>query len=723
MDNDNLVQAESGLLGENINLRQYWHIVLERRWLVITTFVSVFILCLIYLGKAPRIYQASVRLQIDRESENVVNVRDAFAIDGREQDYLQTQYKNLQSRALVQKVVTKLKLDKNDERYAKARDPVLAVIGDLTIAPSRLTRLVDIKVEHTRPEQAAAIANALATQFVEDNLERRKFDSTKALTNVLESAKVQKLKVEQADEALQKYKEKLGNVSLEESQSIVLQQLRLANEELVKVQSKATLAQKLDEEVQNLLKNGASLDSIPVVANDTLIQELKGKLALQESALANLVKRYRDKHPDVQRMRQEVEALRKSIKESAENIIAATRNEAQIARSQELSQQAEVRKLETKQLELGSQTLNYERLKREAESQRTLWSKVFNSELELRVAIDNKQNNMHIVDAAIVPYRTVKPRVMLTLFLGVFGGLAAACGLAFFVNYLDDSIKTQDDVEIFLRLPFLGYVPNIKSNSVLERDLQAHLHPQSTASEGFRTIRTAITLMPKTDKVRSLVITSTIPLEGKSLLASNMAIVMAQTGVKTLLVDSDLRRPSVHKTFQLHSPLGLSSFLQGHVNSVEEIVHSTEVPNLDVVCAGAIPTNPSELVGSKRMEQFLQEAGSRYDRIFMDCPPVSAVSDPLMVSAVADGVLFIAKFNKIRREHARKSLQRIQDAGIHVVGVVLNDIDFEGKDSYYYSYYYYQNRYYASHYRRAEKDKATANVHKAEEKIEAEEKS
>jgi capsular exopolysaccharide synthesis family protein len=155
----------------------------------------------------------------------------------------------------------------------------------------------------------------------------------------------------------------------------------------------------------------------------------------------------------------------------------------------------------------------------------------------------------------------------------------------------------------------------------------------------------------------------------------------------------------VHKAFQLHSPIGLSSYLTEEVNSIDEFTHSTEVPNLDVICCGAIPSTPSELIGSKRMMQFMQELRNRYDRIVLDCPPVSAVSDPLVLAARSDGVVFITKFNKIRREHARRTVQRLQDAGIFILGVVLNDIDFEGKDSYYYSYYYYQNRYYASHYK------------------------
>jgi capsular exopolysaccharide synthesis family protein len=312
--------------------------------------------------------------------------------------------------------------------------------------------------------------------------------------------------------------------------------------------------------------------------------------------------------------------------------------------------------------------------------------------------------NMKVQDAAFAPTKAVSPNTPLIFVGSIVGGLAVALGLALFFNFLDDSIKSQDDVENILHLPFLGYIPNIKSVSIVERDLQSHLHPTSSPAEGFRTLRAAISLAKNADKLRVLAFTSTIPSEGKSLTASNFAIVTSQTGLKTLLVDADLRRPSVHKAFQLQSPAGLTAYLSGRLDNISEITHSTEVPNLDVICCGAVPANPSELIGSNRMVRFLEEASRRYDRVILDLPPVSAVSDPLIVGAMADGMVFVTKFNKIRREHALRSVQRIQNSGIHLVGLVLNDIDFEGKDSYYYSYHYYQNRYYSSHYRNKSAD-------------------
>ena len=534
--------------------------------------------------------------------------------------------------------------------------------------------------------------------FINQNLDQKMRKSLAALRWLKDEADTLEKDVQKKDLALQEYRVEKKMVSLADSQNIVLQALKQAQADLDKASSDAAAAQKVDEEVERILKAGTSINSIPRVANDLLIQEIRKVLAEKEALLANLLKRYKDKYPDVIRVREEITSLKDSVQKESQKLREAIRAEAELARAKEVSMAAELKKKEQESFELSQLRIQYDVLSRQADQSKLLYNVVLQRMKETDLTSKDKAQNMRVVDTAVVPRSPVKPRVVLTLFLGLLGGLGVAIGLAFFVNYLDDSIKSQDDIETYLRLPFLGYIPNIKTNSVLERDLQAHLHPQSNAAEGFRTLRAAIALSPRSDKYRVVAVTSTIPAEGKSLVASNLAIVMAQTGLKTLLVDADLRRPSVHKVFRLQSPVGLSSYLTEKVSRVDEFIHTSEVPHLDVVCCGAVPSSPSELAGSKRMRQFLEEVRGRYERVILDCPPVSAVSDPLIIASLSDGVTFVTKFNKIRRDHARKTIQRIHDAGIHILGVVLNDIDFEGKDSYYYSYYYYQNRYYSSHY-------------------------
>ncbi len=685
-------------LPETLNIRYYWQVLLERRWLFITAFISVFVLSLIYVTKAPRIYQAVATIQIDRETENVANIKDALSSDSREQDYLQTQYKNLQSRQLIEKVVTKLLLGQ-DPRYTKAVDKPRAVLNDITIAPIRLTRLVELKVEHTNKKMATNIANTLALTFVEQNRDNKLTEANGALMRMDKEVEQQRLRVAACDKALSDYRSDITNVSVEATENIIFQSLRLVNESLTVSQTRATVARRMSQEINDQIAKGIPKEDLSQMSTSTVVQNLKSQINSLVAQISELAKRLGREHPEMKAKREALASLKQALDRECDRLIAGIESDASIAEAQLDSVKGIKKEWEDRLLSLGAQRAKYEQLRGDSIVQKKLYEKVLESQTELVVIRNNKVNNMRVRDYAWEPDRPIKPHIPLTILLGIVGGFAVGMALSLFANYLDDSIKTQEDVEIHLRQNFLGYVNNIKTNSVIERDLQAHVQPQSTATESFRTIRAAVSLMPDSDKFRILVVTSTIPSEGKSLVASNMAIVTAQTGLKTLLVDADMRRPSVHKAFQLHSPKGLSSYLMGVSETLEDVTHDTDIPNLDVICAGAIPNNPSELAGSKRMRIFLQEALKRYDRVFLDCPPVSAVSDPLVIAAQADGAIFVTKFNKIRREHARKSLQRLEDAGVRILGVALNDIDFEGKDSYYYSYYYYQNRYYASHYK------------------------
>ena len=691
---------------QNINLRHYWHTVLERRWLVLTAFFTILLLTALYLFRATPIYSASVRIQIDRESSNPLNVRESLSLETREQDYLQTQYKNIVSRSLIQSVVDALKLDK-DPRYSKSLDVVQAVSRDISVVPIRLSRLVDVKVEHPNRETAAKIANALAKQFIEQNLDQKVNSSFQAMTWLMTQVADAKNKVEKSEADLQSYRKEFNEVSLEDGENIVRQSLLQAQTDLSRVRAESAQAQQAVAEIDRLINDGQPIDTIPAVAQSLVVQEIRKQIDLEVANLAALSKRYRAKYPAVIAAQSKLAALQNSLVAECEKQMQTVRNNAALLKVNEEKLAQMVAAEKAQQQQLNQLKIKYDILKRDAENNKSIHSNVLVRMKETELMSRLNSNNMRIVDLASIPLRPIKPRLVLTILAGLVGAVAVSLALAFFVSYLDDSIKSQDDIENHLRLPFLGYIPNIKTNSVVERDLQAHLHPQSNAAEGFRTIRATIALTHKPEKFRVVTVTSTIPSEGKSLVASNLAIVHAQTGLKTLLVDADLRRPSVHKAYQLHSPVGLSAFLTRETDDIGEITHVSEVPNLDVICCGALPTNPSELIGSSRMAEFLQRVRGQYDRVVLDCPPVSAVSDPLIISAIADGVVYVTKFNKIRREHGRKSVQRIQNAGIHILGVVINDIDFEGKDSYYYSYYYYQNRYYSSHYKNQPGSKQT----------------
>lgn len=690
---------KSGLLSAEtkVHLRYYWQVILERRWLVVIGFFLCLLAASLYLLKAPKIYRANAMIQIDRESEGLYSSKEVVLTSGKEQDYLQTQYRNLQSPTLLRKVISELQLEKLPY-YQAQLDIVEAVRKQIDIVPIRLTRLVEIRVENTEPRLATNIANTLARAFVDDNMDLRRSRAIEAV-KWMDMELVEKEKqVRAAELELQLYKEENDMASLDASQNIVLQAVVQAQSDYNRSQSEATMMRQIASEVTRIVEEGNPLDVIPEVSQNAAVRELKVRLAERMALLESLLTRYKEKWPDVIQARRDIESIRDSLDEECHKIYQSILGRAEIATATEQQMLAVLEAKQKALLDHNRLRIEYESLQRRADGAKLILNNLLSRTEELQVSAKNSVNNMRIVDEAPLPLMPVKPKIPVVLVLGILGGLGIGLGLAFFVNYLDDSIKSQDDIETYLNLPFLGYVPNIKAGNLHERDLHAHMHPRSSAAESFRTVRAAISLAARADKMRVFGVTSSIPSEGKSLCASNFAIVTAQSGFKTILVDADLRRPSVHKAFQIHAPVGLSTYLEGTTEKLEDIVHKCDVPNLEVIACGPIPSNPSELLESPRMDKFLAELRERYDRIVIDCPPISAVSDPLVMGAKTDGIIYVMKFKKIRREHARRSVQRIQDAGIQVVGVLLNDIDFEGRDSYYYSYYYYQNQYY-SHYR------------------------
>jgi len=687
----------------SINLRQYWHVILERRWLIVATWSVCLILGVLYAFQATPMFRAVARLQIDPENQGVLNL-NSLALGNQDQNYLTTQYRNLESRSLILEVMDKLKLETEDERYSKAIDKVTAVTKDIKIVPIRLSRLVEVQVTHPKGEQAQRIGDMILKVFLQRNLDDKKQKALQGFQILEQEAKGKEVELATLQKDLQKYRKEKGMVSLKDEQNIdtaTMRDLKLGYETL---RATADVAKQTAQQAREWVAAGKEITDFGPLAKDEQVGFLRKQVNENSSKLAGLRTKYREKHPKVIQVYTQLQADSQRLRDESERALQAIFQLAELEANREAEALRKYKESVERVFALDEAKIEYDIMEQKVKRVEGFYQTILTKAKDFDIGTKDLLQNMKVQDPAFAPLKPVSPNKPLIFVGSVVGGLAVALGLALFFNFLDDSVKSQEDVENFLRLPFLGYIPNIKSASIVERDLQSHLHPTSSPAEGFRTLRAAISLAKNADKLRVLAFTSTIPSEGKSLVASNFAIVTSQTGLKTLLVDADLRRPSVHKAFQLQSPVGLSAYLAGRTDNMGEFIHTTEVPNLDVICCGAVPPNPSELIGSNRMVRFLEEAARRYDRVILDCPPVSAVSDPLIVGAMADGMIFVTKFNKIRREHAQRSVQRIQDAGIHIVGLALNDIDFEGKDSYYYSYHYYQNRYYSSHYRNKSAD-------------------
>lgn len=701
------------------HLRHYWHVLYERRWWVITTFVVVFALMLIYLFRATKIYRATATIEIGRIQNTLVNLGGqplSLNRNFHDNDYLETQYEKLLSRTLIGRVVRKLKLDET-ERYAQAADPVMAVRGDIGINPSRLSRLVEIQVQHTDKEQAKDIANTLVELFLERNRDQRRERYSGPLDWLEAELGTRATNVTKAAEKIHNFEiggefneENPTRVSFEDEVATAimsLQQAQTAYEmkvsevnDLKEIVDNANEAKERGEEVHHVVSS---------IANRQVIASLKSSLSIAETRLEGFRERYREDWPAVMQINKEIQEYKNQIRQEAEAVLQSMRKDLNIANNQEKQALKRLNLAKERLHNLNERNVDYNILKREKEKEQAVHDMLLARAKEMQLVAEETQENIYFVDRAIQPLHPVKPNKTLLLIVGIVGGIILGVGLAFLVNLLDDSIKTQDDIETYLRLDYLGHVPKVDSKISHDRSLYAHLQPQSDVSENFRTIRATVALADPEKDYRVVSVTSAAPTEGKSFIASNFAIVNAQMGLKTLLIDCDLRRPSLRVTFEFEKgQKGLTQYIESGGGPAEDIIHHTEIPDLDLIHSGNVSKNPFELVTSDILKKLIAEVGKKYDRVVIDSPPILAVSDPLILASLSDGSLYVTKFDRSKRHLSKKCIEQLQSGGVNIIGAIINEVDLrKARYSYYYNNYYYQNRYYTDYYRKHREKKAS----------------
>ncbi len=371
-----------------------------------------------------------------------------------------------------------------------------------------------------------------------------------------------------------------------------------------------------------------------------------------------------------------------------------------MAKAKEESLQKALHEQEQEALEMESKAPDYNMLKRNAEADRQLYDSILTRMRETSVADKLQSSNIHLIDPVQVPGSPFKPQKGRSLMVGLFLGLGGAFGVSYLLNAFDDKIKSYEDVDS-LGLPLLTGVPriNLKDASQNGRVLQAD--PHSISAEAFRNLRASISLKPEANSAKPLLVTSTAPGEGKSVVSANLAIAFATNKQRTLLIDCDLHNPVQHRVFPADPDKGISLYLTSNA-TLQQVVQPTDVPNLDVLHVGSIPPNAPELLGSPRIRELIADACAQYDRVVIDSPPVTAVSDPLVLLPYVQGVIYVIGFGKIRREIVARTMQRLRECGAPLVGIVMNNIDQE-----LHGYYYYPYKY--SNYHKKRKGNADAN--------------
>jgi capsular exopolysaccharide synthesis family protein len=712
----------SSPLGDSeLNLVQYLQMLYRRRYLALSVFLVTVVGTAVYTFTSPRLYLASARILIERDQPNVISFEEVLQQNSLTDDYYETQYQILQSRGLARRTIEALDLWDHPgfhtppTRFSIGRmlmapvdmvrgwlepdtgvipDPgetadqtavIDALLAGLGIEPVRFSRLVDITFTSTDPRLAAIVTNGLAEEYIKQSVEFRSSTTKEASEFLEQQLAEQRKKLEASERALQAYRERTNSVPLQERQNIVVQKLEDLNSAVTRANTVRIQKEAAYNQIRAAQNNPAAIDSLPAVLSNQFIQQQKAELANLQRQRAQLSEKLGPNHPEMVRVNSAIETAETRIRAEIAQIVDAVRSEYEAAAAEErtLADALAQQKIEAQSLNRSG--IQDGVLERDASANRQMFETLLKRTQETGVSEEIKTGNIRVVDAAQIPNGPVSPNVPNNLLLGLLSGLMLAVGIAFVLEYLDDRVKNPDELKRYLGLPFLGMVPAIFDKSTGNTPLIT-TNTSNMFSESFRSIRTNVLFSTAEEGGRLVVITSSVPGEGKTAVSSNISIALAQAGNRVLLIDADMRKPRVHEVFGRPLTPGLSNLLVGNATASEAIQEGAAT-NLWMMPAGSHPPNPAELLGSKRFRDFTAFVLQYFDWVIIDTPPVMAVTDAVIAGNLAHGVVFVVGSEMTSRRIAQRAVEQLQNGQAKFLGAVLNRVDLE-HNSYYYSRYY-----------------------------------
>jgi succinoglycan biosynthesis transport protein ExoP len=678
-----------------------------------------------------QIYQARAQILIEDERSTAVpgiTVDNTYYEDP--EPYYKTQYKILVGRDLTRRVIKKLKLETVPEYNGTAVAPagvpflsamkqrvadlvgrtaasptetpkidetpdesglVSAFVSHVAVSPVTGSRLVDITFNALDPKFAALAVNTLVDEYVDQNL-ALKLQGTQNMIEWLEKeVSKQQLNVQDSERGLAEYRDKQNALSLDDKQNIVLSRLNKLNDDVMTSRTK-----KAQKEVHyNQIKSisaGLSPESIPAVGQSAPVQTAKGRVIEAQRTREGMAAKYGEKHPNLLKASGDLQEAQRQYEVEISRAVQQIKGDYDTALLEEQTMSRALDAAKADAQDLSKKSVNYNVMEREANSNRQVYESLLQRANELRVSSNSRQNNVRVVDHAEVPKGPMAPAGRRTWLLSLGIGLVLAIGVAYGLDYMNDTIKTPEDVTRRLKMPFLGLVPSVRGDK----------HPMLTSShvphdfgESFRALRTSLISKFPAEGTKIIMVTSAQPLEGKTTTAANIAMALAYGGSRVLLIDADMRRPGLHRPLRLTNERGLSQVLTGQAR-VRDVIQRTVDPNLLAVTAGKTPPNPSELLSSERMKTLLTNLShGPFDWIIIDTPPVLAVTDAVILAPVVSGVTIVIGAEMTRRRLAERAIETVMQTRPKYAAVVLNKVDF-ARNKYYYSRYYghqYKNYY------------------------------
>ena len=700
---------------EAIHFRDLWHIVVKRKWSLIAFFLLVVITTAIATMLQTPIYRAVISLKIERDQPKVVDYKEVTPIEYGDMDFYKTQYELLKSRTLAERVVEQLNLRQSgaimtpdaapalkklwnlvagDTMPAKTEDVVVApnvatvgaFLASLTVEPIVNSRLVRIYFDSPDRKLASDALNALAQNFINVNLERRYEASSFAKTFLEEKIAQTKAKLEEAERLLVGFQRDQQIVNIDEKQNVLAQTLGDFNAAASKVQQERLKAESFYSAFN------ADPEASPQIQENKAIQALKEQRAKMQAEYQNLSSIYKPAFPNMLQLKAGIEEIDNKVKAEIDVARRSAEGTYRAAQAQESSIIARLELAKKAVLDLQGRSIQYNILKRDVETNRQFYDGLLSRYKEVGVSGGIGVNNITVVDSSQVPTSPHKPNLQKNLLMATILGLLGGIGLAFFLEYLDDRLHRPEDLEKVIQLPILGVIPVVKrqkgeETSVLALDLHRDL--RSSFAEAYRSVRTALQFSTRDGAPRRFIVTSTSAGDGKSTTALSLAINFSQTGRPVLLIDADLRNPSLHKSLATDNSRGLSNYLSGDLPILAGVRTST-IPNLFIIPTGPLPPNPVELLSGPKLPALLEKLGERFAHIIIDAPPVLGLADALVLGNQVGTVLYVVAAGSTKKAHAKVALKRLRLAGVTPIGVVMTKVDLrDGMYGYESAYYYY----------------------------------
>lgn len=717
---------------DEIDLLKLWNTIWRRKWSIIAlTLVVAMITVLIVLSLTP-IYRAAATLLIEQNKANVVSIEQVYGLEGSGNEYLQTQFELLKSRSLAERVVRELNLTTHPEFDPRQQEaPLIDIKGwisnleleklipgefpedleadtgpteeqifgsvvrnfmsRISIEPQGKSQLVNVQVDMADPQLAAKAANHLARGFIESQMEASMSMSADASAWMNSRLGELRDKLKDAETQLQAFREQENLVDIDGVSTISAAELAATSNRMVDARSSRAEAESLYRQVQSMKDGGwRQLATVSAVLGDPLIQQFKSGEAQARSKVEELSKRYGARHPTMEAARTELSAAEASLRGQVEQVVAAIERNYRVAVANEQSLRRSVNENRAQIQDISRKEYQLREYQREVDANRALYDTFLTRIKETAATSDLESVNARIVDTATVPTSPIKPKKALIVVLATFLAGLVGVGLTLLQEMLNNTFKSIDDVENKLNLPVLGILPLVKKK---DRKQVAHLFESDADrafSESIRSIRTSVVLSAMENPHKVIVVTSSVPGEGKSTVAANLSVALGQME-KVLLIDADMRRPTLAKNFDfpVGSP-GLANVIAGTATFAESI---KKAHGVDMLSAGAVPPNPLELLSSPRLVELINKLKEHYDRIVIDSPPTQAVSDALMLGNLANALIYVIKSDDTATELAVKGVGQLLQSNAPVTGVVLNQVDINKAKKHGYNYGGYYDYY------------------------------